>query len=155
MVLKNGAVLDITCATCFLVKEYGQAFCSLAGHYSHKYLDQYTVVLGIDLCVLDVDPGVATGHTLYLSQYALYGLLRLVFKHIAPDHCAVFGLAGQGALLYVESIGKIALDQLKVHESKLFVLIYSIESNECGHVNIYRGLCAYQLLVVSDALLEI
>lgn len=155
MAWKNWVVLDVAGPACFLVEEYSQAFSGLAGHYTHEYLDQETIVLGVDLCVLDVDPGVSASHTLYLSQYALYGLLRLIFKHITPDHCAILGLAGQGTLLYVESIGEVAFDQLKIHQGEFLVLIYSIESNECGHVNIYRGLYAYQRLIVGDAFLEI
>ena len=136
MVLEICPVLDEASSTSFLVKEYGQAFCCGGCHHLYLDLDQQAVVLRKRIGRCDIDPGIATGHTLYFGQYGRFCGFGLVFKHIAPDGGTIAGPTRQFALLDVESIGEISLDQFKIHQSEFLELIDGVESYERGHVSI-------------------
>ena len=134
---KNWVDLHERCPAGLLVKKYRQPLG--CGGIDHLYfqLDQQAVVLWVGVGADQIHPGVAAGHTLALGQDGLLGFWRLAFEEIAPYSGAIARSPRQGTLLYVEGIGEIALDQLKVQQGELFVLIYGVESYERGHSDIY------------------
>jgi hypothetical protein len=63
----------------------------------------------------------------------------LIFKQKTVYGGTVTWATRQFTLTYVESVQQVTLYQIKISQRELFVLIDSVEANECGHVNIYGG----------------
>jgi hypothetical protein len=136
---KNCVVLDITGSASLLIKEYRQSFRVRRGHYLEIYLQQHTIALWVDIDVVDVDPGVAAGHTLYFLHYGSFQFWALIFKNIAPETGTITRFPGHLSCLYIKSVGEISLDQFKIREGEFFELIDGVESDEGRHVSIYAA----------------
>ena len=141
------AQLYVTGIASGFVKEYAEYF-SVGGVYDSDFqLYQYAILLGEYLYVIDGESGVASGHTLYFGSQLFLQLFYLIFKQKTVYGGAIAGAARQFALTYVESVQQVTLYQIKVSECELFVLIDSIEANECGHADIYG--CILRRLLLS------
>lgn len=133
MVAKNRAVLHEAGLLVGLIKEQREPLCRGAGHYAYLKFYQYAVVPGVGIDRCQADARILADHAPQLGKHGLFSGLCLILKHIAPDRGAVSRSSRQLTLLYVEGVGEVSLDQLKVGQSELFAASYGAESHECWH----------------------
>ena len=131
------AQLYVTGIASGFVEEYAEYFSIGCVYNSDFQLYQYTIFLGEYLYVIDGQSRISGGHTLYFGSQIFLQLFNLIFKQKTVYCSAIAGAARQFALAYVESVQQVTLYQIKVSECELFVLIDSVEANECGNVDIY------------------